>query len=457
MKNTNIKFLLFTLIVLVSSCADSFLDKEPISGFSAKGFYKNASDAQAGVYGIYNSMQSAFRQNFALWGEGRADAVSTNQAGDPLALTQNDLTPVMQSARWDNLYTVISRANYAIKYIPQVFDSEEGTLRNQLIGQARALRAIAYFYAVRVWGDVPLIMEPFESVQQDIFSTRTNQEAVLDMIEEDLLYASTYCADSYTGARNRVILTKGGADAFLTQVYMWRKKYQDAIDAAERVIESPYYSLVSMQDWNKIFTDGMSNESIFEVGYNEIQTNALRVIYALGSDSYYFPSLAFRSTFEDGDLRRTRIYDVTQTAPRKIWKFFGEGFNDESPDPSSNNIVLVRLADIILLKAEAHANLNEPDLALPLLNQIRRRAGLDNLDLSASTALYGDLASAVLHERAVELCYEGHRWFDLVRTGKVVEVMGPINEISDTRNFVWPIHEDIINRNPNIDQNEFYK
>ncbi len=457
MKNTNIKFLLCTLIVLISSCADSFLDKEPISGFSAKGFYKNPSDAQAGVYGIYNSMQSAFRQNFALWGEGRADAVATNHAEDPFALTQNRLTPVIQSARWDNLYTVISRANYAIKYVPQVFESEEGGLRNQLIGQARALRAIAYFYAVRVWGDVPLILEPFESVQQNIFSERTNQETVLDMIEEDLLYASTYCADNYTGARNRVILTKGAAEAFLTQVYMWRKKYTEAIATAESVIESPFYSLVSMQDWNKIFTDGMSNESIFEIGYNEIQTNSLRVIYALGSDSYYFPSLKFRDEFEEDDLRKTRIYDITQNEPRKIWKFFGEGFNDESPDPSSNNIVMVRLADIILLKAEAHAHLNEPDLALPLLNEIRRRAGLPNLELSDANGMYGDLVSAVLHERAVELCYEGHRWFDLVRNGKVIEVMGPINSISDTRNFVWPIHEDVINRNPNIVQNEFYK
>lgn len=457
MKNTNIKLMLYAVILLVSSCADSFLDKEPISSFSAQGFYKNASDAQAGVYGIYNSMQSAFRQNFALWGEGRADAVATNQSGDPSALTQNLLTPVIQSARWDNLYTVISRANYAIKYIPQVFDSDEGTLRNQLIGQARALRAIAYFYAVRVWGDVPLITEPFESVEQNIFSERTSEETVLDRIEEDLLYAATYCADSYTGARNRVLLTKTSAEAFLTQVYMWRKKYRDAADAAQRVIDNSAYSLISIQDWNKIFSEGVSNESIFEVGYNETQTNSLRVIYALGSDSYYFPSVKFRDSFEEGDLRKTRIYDITQTQPRKIWKFFGEGFNDESPDPSANNIVMVRLADVILLKAEAHAQLNEPDLSLPLLNQIRRRAGLKTLDLSEANSLYGDLKSAIWHERSIELCYEGHRWFDLVRTGRVVEVMGLINGISDSRNFVWPIHEDAINRNPNILQNEFYR
>src|SRR5690606_11394458 len=109
------------------------------------------------------------RGNFAYWGEGRADAVETNHAGDPFALRQNTLTPIITSSNWNNLYMVISRANYAIKYIPEVFEDETSATRNQLIGQSRALRAIAYFYLVRVWGDVPFTLEPYESVQQDLF------------------------------------------------------------------------------------------------------------------------------------------------------------------------------------------------------------------------------------------------------------------------------------------------
>lgn len=455
MRKNIIKWIAFLTVLLMGSC--SFLDKEPISSFSAQGFYKTASDAQAGVYGIYDAMQSSFRLNFAYWGEGRADAIETNHAGDPFALRQNTLTPIITSSNWNNLYTVISRANYAIKYIPEVFEDETSALRNQLIGQARALRAIAYFYLVRVWGDVPFTLEPYESVQQDLFLSKTDKEVILNQIVDDLLYASEFCAPSYGGERDRVLITRGGADGMLTQVYMWRKQYEQTITAAERVIDNPLYSLVSISNWNNMFSAGLSSESIFEVGYNEVQTNAMRVLYALGNDANYFPSQRFMTSFEEGDLRKPKIWDNTQVQPRKIWKFFGEGFNDESPDPSQNNIILVRLADIMLLKAEAHARLDENSLALPLLNSIRSRAGLEALTEATATQEYGDVTSAVMHERSIELCFEGHRWFDLVRTDKAIEVMQPINGLSDPRNILWPIHEDAINRNPNLVQNEFYR
>ncbi|TYR35328.1 RagB/SusD family nutrient uptake outer membrane protein [Sphingobacterium phlebotomi] len=455
MKKNIIKWIAFLSVLLMGSC--SFLDKEPISSFSAQGFYKTASDAQAGVYGIYDAMQSSFRLNFAYWGEGRADAIETNHAGDPFALRQNTLTPIITSSNWNNLYTVISRANYAIKYIPEVFEDETGALRNQLIGQARALRAIAYFYLIRVWGDVPFTLEPYESVQQDLFVSKTDKETILNQIVDDLLYASEFCAPSYGGERDRVLITKGSADGMLTQVYMWRKQYEQAITAAERVIDNPVYSLVSISNWNNMFSAGLSSESIFEVGYNEVQTNAMRVLYALGNDANYFPSEQFMTSFEEGDLRKPKIWDNTQAQPRKIWKFFGEGFNDESPDPSQNNIILVRLADIMLLKAEAHARLDENSLALPLLNSIRSRAGLEALTEATATQEYGNVVSAIMHERSIELCFEGHRWFDLVRTDKAIEVMQPINGLSDPRNILWPIHEDAINRNPNLVQNEFYR
>lgn len=448
------KIVLAIVLFSVMSCSQDILEKDPLSSFSAQGFYKTTSDAQAGVYGIYESTQSNYRVNFSYWGEGRADAVETNHSGDPLILKQNTLNKTMNSAQWNSLYQTISRANYAIKYVPEVSQSEFGL---QLIGQAKALRALSYFYAVRIWGDVPLITEPYESVEQELFVDRTDQEVVLDQIIEDLIYAAENCRDSYGGDRDRIIITKGAANALLTQVYMWRKDYQNANLYADKVLENSLYSLVSISDWSKIFTSGYSNESIFEVGYNEVQTNALRVLYALGSDSDYFPSEKFRNSFEEGDLRKTMIYDTTSVQPRKIWKFFGEGFNDESPDPSANNIVLVRLADIILLKAEAQNQLGLTAEALDLLNIIRDRAGLPDLDEAGANEAYGDVEGAILHERSIELSYEGHRWFDLVRTGKAIEVMQPINGLSDEANLVWPIHEDALNRNPNLDQNSFYQ
>lgn len=443
------------LVCMTFSCSD-ILDKDPVSSFSGQGFYKTSSDAQAGVYGIYDAAQATFRVNFAYWGEGRADAVQTNHSGDPSALQQNTLSQSMTSARWNNIYETVSRANYAIKYIPQVFETES-EFSLQLIGQARALRALSYFYAVRVWGDVPLITEPYESVDQEFFIAKTNKELVLDQIVEDLMFAAEHCKDNHSGDKTRVLFTKGGANGLLTQVYMWRKQYNDAIESAEKVLDNSLYSLVTINDWSKIFTSGYTNESLFEVGYNETQTNALRVLYALGSDSDYFPSASFRDAFEEGDLRKKLIYDPNNANPKKIWKFFGEGFSDESADPSANNIVLIRLADIILLKAEAHSKLNNPSEALRLLNLIRKRAGIPELDETAAVTLYGSVEAAIAHERLIELSYEGHRWFDLVRTGKVFEVMNPINGLSNEENLVWPIDEDELNRNPNLVQNAFYK
>ena len=225
----------------------------------------------------------------------------------------------------------------------------------------------------------------------------------------------------------------------------------------DEVLANDLYALASIGNWSAIFTMGYSTESIFEIGFNETQTNFLRVLYALGSDSHYFPSESFRNSFEEGDLREPLIYDVTEEEPRKIWKFFGAGFDDESPDPSSNNIVLIRLADIILLKAEAHNALGETTRALELLNIIRKRAGLTEFDEQGAIQVYGDIESAILHERLIELSFEGHRWFDLVRTGRAIETMNPVNGLSEEGNLVWPIHEDALNRNPNLDQNQFYR
>ncbi len=447
------------LLLQVYACSD-ILDKDPVSSFSASGFYKTTADAQSGVYGIYDATQSVFRYNFCYWGEGRADNVQTDQTGESLALLSNNLNNTTGSADWSALYRMISRANYAIKYIPGVYDENDDGGK-QLIGQARALRALAYFYLARVWGDVPLIVEPYTSADQDLFTTKTNREMVLDQVEEDLIYAAANCVDKFNNNNDRIMFTKGGANALLTQVYMWRHKYPEAVASSALVMANPLYGLVSIDDWGRMFSESYSKESIFEVGYDDTQTNGLRVLYAIGSYAIYTPSEKWKASIEQGDLRRDFVYDVVPAEPKAIWKYLGKGESDESATPAKQNIILIRLADIMLLRAEAlnkiggEANMNE---SLQLLNAIRSRAGLPKFATVAdAAAMYGDMESAILHERSVELCFEGHRWFDLVRTEKAIPVMQPINGLSDQRNLVWPIHMNSLNKNPNLEQNEFYK
>ncbi len=459
MKIKYIKTALVAIVLLqVTACTD-ILDKDPVSSFSAAGFYKTTADAQAGIYGVYDAAQSVFRLNFCYWGEGRADNVQTAQSGESLVLASNNLTNTASSADWTALYTMISRANYAIAFIPNVYE-DNNALGKQLLGQAHALRALAYFYLVRVWGDVPFITEPYTSGDQDIFIGKTDKEIVLDQVEEDLKYAAANCIEKYNSNNDRIMFTRGGANGLLTQVYMWRHKYPEALTTSSLVMSNTLYSLVPIADWGKMFSNSYSKESIFEVGYNDTETNGLRTLYAVGSYAIYTPSVKWKASIEAGDLRRDFVYDVVPADPKAIWKYLGQGVSDEVSTPAKQNIVLIRLADIMLLRAEAlnkiggEANKTE---ALTLLNTIRTRAGLTAFATEAEAiAMYGDLESAILQERSVELCFEGHRWFDLVRTGKAISTMGPINGLSSEANLIWPVHQNSLNKNPNMTQNSFY-
>jgi hypothetical protein len=216
-----------------------------------------------------------------------------------------------------------------------------------------------------------------------------------------------------------------------------------------------------MADWGKIFTDSYSKESIFEVGYNDTETNSLRVLYAIGSYAIFTPSEKFKASYEPGDQRIDYVYNVTLADPKAIWKYLGKGVSDEVSTPSKQNIVLMRLPDIMLLRAEALNKLGSPankTEALTLLNTVRQRAGLEPFESEAAAiAKYGDLESAILQERSVELCFEGHRWFDLVRTGRAITVMNPLNGLNNEQNLVWPIHVNVLNKNPKMTQNEYYK
>ncbi|MBE0679681.1 MAG: RagB/SusD family nutrient uptake outer membrane protein [Bacteroidales bacterium] len=459
MKLKYIKTALVAIVLLqVTACTD-ILDKDPVSSFSAAGFYKTTADAQAGIYGIYDAAQSVFRLNFCYWGEGRADNVQTAQSGESLVLASNNLTNTASSADWTALYTMISRANYAIAFIPNVYEADNATGK-QLLGQAHALRALAYFYLVRVWGNVPFITEPYTSGDQDIFIGKTDKEIVLDQVEEDLKYAAANCIEKYNSNNDRIMFTRGGANGLLTQVYMWRHKYPEALAASTLVMSNTLYSLVPIADWGKMFSNSYSKESIFEVGYNDTETNGLRTLYAVGSYAIYTPSVKWKASIEAGDLRRDFVYDVVPADPKAIWKYLGQGVSDEVSTPAKQNIVLIRLADIMLLRAEALSKIggeaNKAE-ALTLLNTIRTRAGLTAFATEAEAiAMYGDLESAILQERSVELCFEGHRWFDLVRTGKAISTMGPINGLSSEANLVWPVHQNSLNKNPNMTQNPFY-
>ena len=155
-KHLKIKTTAFIILLsMFNVSCDGILDEQPISEIGPDNFWKNNTDAESGVVGIYDAMQSTYRLNHFLWGEFRTDNYRVAAAGAPIdniELVQQNITPGNRSTlKWNNLYELINRANQAIKYIPQI-----PGYNKSLLAEAHAIRAYAYFDAIRVWGAVPL-------------------------------------------------------------------------------------------------------------------------------------------------------------------------------------------------------------------------------------------------------------------------------------------------------------
>ncbi len=163
----------FLVITIVSFCScKKFLETPQTSQLVLSNFWKSASDAELGVAGIYDAAQTAFEEEYWAWGEIRGDNFINNERPSPdnQQLVMSQLTPSTAGADWSNLYKAIATANTAIKNIPSIPDFPR---KNQLMAEALSLRALFYFYAVRVWGDVPKITEPIEGLNEASNITRS--------------------------------------------------------------------------------------------------------------------------------------------------------------------------------------------------------------------------------------------------------------------------------------------
>jgi hypothetical protein len=485
-------------LAVVSSCK-SALDRDPLTEYANDNFWNEPSQASAALSGAYFRLQSTLNTEFVLYGEARADILEVPREDNVtnLALLRNRLSPDLAISDWTNFYRVIGQANLIIKNIKVMKDKgiyvNQTAEYNRVLGQALGLRAYCYLLMAKVWGNVPLITEPITN-NGDINSfksPRTDTLAVYNQVSTDLIEARDLLPVSYTDAkRTRATLTKGAIDAILTDYYMWRNNADSALITSRRIIDNTtQYRLAALHDPNidylnrpqvdidnteyaKMFIDGFSQESIFEIEYSfdEGTTSGLLALFAGGSGVAQFVANAeFASKFAASDLRNLTNFRSSV----QIFKQFPKGSFDRTTQ-NDKNVILYRLADIILLRAEAFIARNDRAAAWALLRRIRERVygvasatnpinnnitgptGSD--EMAAFMALSKSAATdVILEERQKELCFEGKRWFDLVRTGRAISVMGPINGLSNPENILFPINLNIIRLNPLIEQNNFYK
>lgn len=472
-------------IVALSACKKS-LELDPISDFATDKYFESAKQAEGALYGAYRRLQIATNQEFIYYGEGRTNNVvqgSKSPSSNTLSVLSNTLNGNLSYSRWDDYYSVIKQANLLIKNVPLMREKKiviSDADYNRVLGQAYALRALSYFYIVRIWGDAPLVLEPFGDITDlDILKTpRVDKNLLYDLIDADLKKALICPTSNGANEENRGMITRGAVYAIQTDYYMWRSDFDNALLASKNLVKetdgspaSSAYKLVELANTNanysfgnttidespysKMFTQGLSDESIFEVVFSYDEDNNSNIFGIYGNNNaQFFANTEFSALFGN-DLRAIATFKNDQ-----IYKFFPKGTFDQSKE-NDKNVIIYRLADIMLLRAEALNAKNRRDEAFVLVNKIRVRAGQAPVTALAYNAYStAEAEDYILDERRRELCYEGKRWFDLVRTGRVFTKLldeAGLPKITDPNNVYWPISLDIIRENPLITQNEFYK
>lgn len=482
---------LIILAILSASCQKSFLEKAPQSNLAA-GSINTAVDAENLLTGAYNRLasNSYYQYDNFLLTDGKSDNCYVNgdnvTAEQPIEnFTFTPATAAIQGA-WQYLFAHITAANVVTDNIPPINDpSWDGTNRKaQILGEARFLRAMAYYWLVSEWGGVPIILSITN--EGDFYPSRNSASEVYAQVIEDLKYAdSVLPATPYKSQYGRA--TKGAAEAMLAKTYAQMGDYTNCLIYCNKVINSGTYSLVT--DFSKLWGAANKNttESIFEIQvpssgtpYNFFGPQLFCYVSSDGWPKRNLGSYDLVSAFKAAadTLARYKatfnwqVANASFNMPFNAWDATAPvPFMNKLPDPNSwagiNNLVLMRLADIILLAAEANNQLGNAGPAATLLNQVRKRAGLANTTANSQSTL----AMAILNERRLELVHEGARWNDLLRadangTLNLVTLMNSqVNSHganlnykmnSDKHQFVFPVPLQDLQLNKNLSQNPGY-
>lgn len=467
------KTLSFCLLLATLGSCKKFLDKTPENSLTREEFFKTEADANSAIVGVYDALQLANSQ-FLRWGEFRGDLVSNDV--DPVYLQLLDNTSTISN--WTDAYRLIGRANIVIEKVPEIpgLDSRFTVDKsNAIVGEALFLRSLAYFYLVRAFKEVPLVLQAPSSDAVDFLIPKSGSDTILNQIEKDLATAEAGVPIEYgrtLDTKGRV--TKGAVNALQTDVYLWRKKYTEAAVAAKKILDNGMYSLVPGDNWFTIFSQKNSTESIFEIQYDQqlSEVNSLRSL----SNANLVNNVLYNYFKEENDQVRGLNNTYREAGSRQFWKYTGLTTSNVDRASDDPNFIVYRLPDIMLMRAEALIHLSEQQKAEAgvLINEVRKRARIDTLDFLNANTPIDIFNQVILKERAMELAMEGKRWFDLVRfatnenqpdilISRVVNSRLVANRaqvrsrIIDPRSWYLPILRDELAKNPNLVQNPYYQ
>lgn len=384
---------------------------------------------------------------------------------------------------WRAAYKVINRTNTVLGRIDGIEINTE--LANRYKLECKFIRALMYFNLVRVYGDVPLVLKEI-SISESYDILREPKENVYNQIIADLKEAQGLPVSYSTAEDGRA--TQGAAKALLANVYMTLHKYAEAETILAEIINSGQYSLLentpgslNIDGYKNVFSpvNHNSKEGIFEIqflkgGYGEgsnyannfaPENSGTNVVAVGGTGGNNIPEMDIYNAYEEGDLRRDcsmslGYYDNRKNnewvESRYVCKFMDVPYQNND---ASNNYPVIRYADVILMYAEALNQNGKTAEACKYLNMTRRRGfGYQTTEISPVDLQTTDKAQFSLmveQERRVELAFENHRWFDLIRTGRAVEVMRSKGFSLNETNLICPIPQKQIDVNPKLTQNDY--
>lgn len=495
-------YLIVLSIALFSLSCDKFVEKEEDpSNLFPDNYYTIPEHATASIASGYAQMRfvgggaGIFVNNFqmleAVTGTMKTETGQNSDLNNLLGLAYNG-DNLLVNNWWNGLYNIIAQANLTLERVPGISPMDEA-LKNRILGEAKFQRAYAYFYLVRLWGDVPLILTPQRVTSENFFPSKTNQEAVYEQIVKDLSDAenSGLPPVETTGRASRAAVKSLLAKVYLTMAgYPLQKGvpyYELAAAKALEVINSTDFSL--FPKYADLHNPALDNrgEHIFQVQYQAgIADNPFQgVILPNFKDISEFgteigscvPTNEFVNSYEPGDLRTVdrvgffyRTYYDKGNGPLRdlsapyIYKYFdtvGHGTAGiKGAGNSSLNWSVIRYAEVLLTYAEAQ---NEADgspnaQAIAALTSIRNRAKLT----TPASFTQEEFRTAVWRERWHELCYENHTWFDMVRLRKAyVEASNSFEEfvghaltssgsVLQEKHLLFPLPTSEMQNNPNL-------
>jgi tetratricopeptide (TPR) repeat protein len=470
-----IKIIIIMLLVLPSmfSCK-KFLDIDPLFTQDAENFFETPNDYQRALTGAYDLLQSSFMtvwvgeiasDNSIAGGESVNDTEGLHEI-EAMAhdAVNNELRSIF---RWN--YAGVTRANYLLENKNNI--DFEG--KDKIIAEATFLRAYFYFELVKYFGDVPLVIDKRLGADEVTKIDRTPGSEVFAQIEQDLIFAASVL-DWNDPIKGRI--TKGACLSLLGKAYLYQDKFDQAASTFDEVINQNQYELISeYNDLFKVNNEGHS-ESVFDVQYSGAEGGGYGCLICLegnaapgfqgirqysgpiygDGNSYNLPTQDLYDAFDATDIRRdATVLDIdafiadqpnssnityaigggghTGFYNNKYIKRLGEIGLPDNDLTSPVNYVVIRYADVLLMAAEAHNRASTPDdsKAQNYLNQVRNRVNMSPINATGNA-----LTEAIWLERRLELSGEGHRFFDLVRTGKAAD---EINGFVSGKHELFPI------------------